>query len=234
MSPWSRRTTWPSFKSIDGIMVNFSNTRPILGERALGRKHALEPRLRLRRMIHRTRERFESRLDNMMRVAATDEIQMQVHPDLVSHRLHEVVDQLGLKIAHPLLADLHVVAKIRTPADIDNRGANRLVQRHRRLADAPDSRAVAERLPKRAPEHDSDVFDRVMVIYMQIARGLDCEIEKSVAGETLKHMIEEWNPGSRLATPRAVKREIHGHRSLASLALDRGAAARSSSLTSVS
>src|SRR5258708_33831299 len=156
MSPWSRRTTWPSFKSIDGITVNVSNTRPILGERALGRKHALEPRLRLRRMIHRTRERLESRLDNMMRVAAADQIQMQVHPDLVSHRLHEVVDQLGLKIAHSLLADLHVVAEIRTPADIDNRSADRLVQWHRRFPEALDPRAVAERLAKRAPEHDSD------------------------------------------------------------------------------
>ncbi len=101
---------------------------PILGERALGRKHALKPRLRLSRMIHRARERFESRFNNMMRIATADEIQMQVHPDLVSHRLHEVVDQLGLKIAHSLLADLHVVAEIRTPADIDNRSADRLVQ----------------------------------------------------------------------------------------------------------
>src|SRR5258708_28388510 len=83
-------------------------------------------------------------------------------PDLVSHRLHEVVDQFGLKIAHPLLADLHVVAKIRTPADIDNRGADRFVQRHRRLAEAPDSRAVAQPLPNRPPTRAPDRAGRML------------------------------------------------------------------------
>src|SRR5216684_7982885 len=108
-------------------------------------------------MVHRARERFESRLDNMMRIASADQVQMQVHPDLVSQRLHEVVNQLGLKIAHSLLANLHVVAEVRASADIDNRGADRLVQRHRGLAETPDPRAVAKRLAKRASEHDSDV-----------------------------------------------------------------------------
>src|SRR5258708_2196024 len=209
MSPCRRRTTLPVFRSIDGMTVKLSNTGPSpdaapLSQRALGREHALKPRLRRRRLIHRTRKRFEGGLDNMMRVAAAEQVEMQVHPDLVGHRLHKVVDQLGLKIADPLLANLHVVAKIRAPADIDNRGADRLVQRHRRFAEALDSRAVAERLPKRAPEHDSNVFDRVMVIYMQIAVGRDFKIEESMAGEALKHVIEEGNPGPGLTASRAV------------------------------
>src|SRR5260370_34757002 len=135
---------------MDGMTVKPSNTGPSpdaapLSQRALGREHALKPRLRRRRLIHRTRERLKGGLDNMMRVAATQQVEMQVHANLVGHRLHKVVNQLGLKIADPLLTDLHVVAKIRTPADIDNRGADRLVQRHRRLAEALDSRAIAER-----------------------------------------------------------------------------------------
>jgi hypothetical protein len=67
-----------------------------------------------------------------------------------------------------------------------------------------------------------------MVIYMQIALSLDREIEESMAGETLEHVIEERNAGASLSASRAVKREINRHRSLASLALDCGDAARSS------
>ena len=55
------------------------------------------------RLVHRARQRFEGRLDNMMRIAAAEQVQMQVHADLVAQRLHEVVHQLGLEGADPLL-----------------------------------------------------------------------------------------------------------------------------------
>src|SRR5258708_35823211 len=98
MSPWRRRTTSPVFRSIDGMMVKLSNTCPSpdaapLSQRALGREHALKPRLRRCRLIHRTRERLKGGLDNMMRIAAAQQVAMQGHPDLVGHRLHKVVNQ---------------------------------------------------------------------------------------------------------------------------------------------
>ena len=40
----------------------------------------------------------------------------------------------------------------------------------------------------------------MMVVYMQIAGGLDLQIEESMAREALEHVIEERHPG--LASPR--------------------------------
>src|SRR5579863_5106546 len=92
MSPWRRRTTKPSLRSIDGITVKLSNTRRVsdemLGQRALGRENAGEPRFRRGRLVHRAGQRLEGGLDDVMRIAAADQVEMQVHPDLVGQRLH--------------------------------------------------------------------------------------------------------------------------------------------------
>ena len=90
----------------------------------------------------------------------------------------------------------------------------------------PTRAAVAKRIAKRAPQHNPDILDRVMVIYMQIAISLDREIEESVAGETLEHVIEERNAGLRLAASGTVELERDRHRSLAGLALNLGATLR--------
>src|SRR3984957_7359462 len=177
-------------------------------------------------MVHRTRQRLERSLDDVMRVAAAHQVEVQVHADLVGQRFHEVVDQLGLEIAYPLLADRHVVAEVRAAADIDNRRADRLILRHGRRPEALVSCAVAESLSK-CPAHDHpDVLDRVMVIYMQIAGGLDLQVEESVASEALDHVIEERHPGFCLAAPCPVELERNSHRSLARLTLDLGSPLR--------
>src|SRR5258708_575214 len=119
-----------------------------------------------------------------MGIAAADEIEMEVHPDLVAEGLHEIVHQLRLESAHPLLRDRHVVGEVASTADVDNNRAQRFVQRHHRLAEAPNARAIAERLAKGAPEHDADVLDRVMLVDMEVAACLDHEIEETMAGGT--------------------------------------------------
>src|SRR5258708_6762098 len=141
-------------------------------------------------MVHRARQRLERRLDDMMRIAAAHQVEVQVHPDFISQRFHEIVHQLSLEVADPLLADRDVVSEVRAPADIDNRGTDGLVKRHGGLAEALDSSAITERLSKRSAHDHPNVFDRVMVIDMQIATGLDLQVEESVAREALEHVVE--------------------------------------------
>src|SRR5271155_5788885 len=219
MSPCSRRTTCPPFRSIEGITVNFSNNG-LVAERALGRERARQPRLATGRMVHRARQRLEGRLDNVMRVAAADQVEVQVHSDFVGQRLHKVVHQLGLEVADSLLADGDVVAEVRAPADIDNRRTDGLVERHRRFAEALDPRTISQRIPKRPPDDDPHVFDRMMVVYVQIAAGGDLQIEESVARKALEHVIEERHARFRVAATGAVELERDSHGSLARLALD--------------
>src|SRR5260370_42062523 len=145
---------------------------------------------------------------------------MQVHADFVAERLHKIAHQHGLKLAHALLLYRDVVREVHAPADIDHRAAERLIERHDRVAKPPDTRTIAERLAKRAAHHDPDVLDRVMLVDMEIAARLDHQIEEAMAREALEHMVEERHAGMNFDAPRTVQRERHRDRRLARLALD--------------
>src|SRR5208283_1340115 len=83
-----------------------------------------------------------------------------------------------------------------------------------------------QRLPKRPAHHHPNILDSVMVIYMQIARGLDLQVEEAMAREALQHVIEERNSRLCVAAPCPVEFERHRDRSLARLSLDLRAALR--------
>ena len=48
------------------------------------------------------------------------------------------------------------------------------------------------------PEHDADVFHRVVLIHIQIALGVQLQIEAAMLGEQLQHVIEETDTGGDL------------------------------------
>src|SRR5437899_11839769 len=105
---------------------------------------------------------------------------MKIHSGLVGQRLHEVVDQQSLEVADALLLDSKIVVEVGTAADIDHRGAERLVERHGRITESSDPRAVAQRLSESAAEHDADIFNGMMLVDVEIAGGLDLEVEEAV------------------------------------------------------
>src|SRR6266851_6877707 len=145
---------------------------------------------------------------------------MEVHADFVAERLHKIVYQHGLKLPHPLLLYRDVVREVDAPADIDHRAAERLIERHDRVAKPPNTRTIAERLAKRAAHHDPHILDRVMLIDMEVAARLDHQIEEAMAREAFEHMVEKRHAGMNFAAPRTVQREHHRDRRLARLALD--------------
>src|SRR5579884_2574084 len=163
----------------------------------------------------------------MMGVAAGAQVQMKVHADLVAQPLHEIVHQLGLKGADPLLLNRNVVGEKDPPADIHHGLAQRFVERHYGTAEAADSRAIAERLAERASQHDPDVLDRVMLVDMQVAARVEFEIEEAMTREALEHVIEEGHPGRDLGSALAVERKFDCDLGLTRAALDPGAAGRS-------
>src|SRR5579875_1236846 len=131
--------------------------------------------------------------------------------------------QLGLKLPHPLVFDCNVVGQVGTPAEIDHHRAQSLVQWHGGVTEALNPGPFGQRLMKGASNHDSDVLYRMMVVDGQVAGGVDCEVEKAVAGEAVEHMIQERNPGGDFAAAVAVKCQFQMDRGLACLAFDHGA-----------
>src|ERR1700722_11360131 len=78
---------------------------------------------------------------------------------------------------------------------------------------AGDARHVAERLLHRLAERNTDIFSGVMMIDVEVAFGLDLDIDPRMPRQEIKHVIEEADTGRDRRTALAV--EVDGN-------LDRG------------
>ena len=114
---------------------------------------------------------------------------MQVGARARGKRLKEILEQLDRQVAD---ADIpprrlgeprRIEHKVRAPAQVDRRQRQAFVHGHDKVAGAVDSLFVAERLPHGLPEHDADVFDRMMLVDVQVAARFEFEVEGAVPVE---------------------------------------------------
>src|SRR3546814_12350648 len=81
------------------------------------------------------------------------------------------------------------------------------VHRNERLTIAPDALALAQGLGHRLADHDAAVLGGVVTVDMQIALGLQRDVDQAVAGELLEHVVEEADAGRHLVGAGAVRWE---------------------------
>ena len=82
---------------------------------------------------------------------------------------------------------------------------------------------VASRLGERLTEGDADVLDRVVRVDVQIALGVDIEVDEAVARDLVEHVFQKWNPGLEAGHAGAV--QIHADRDLGFFGISRDAGA---------
>jgi hypothetical protein len=80
-----------------------------------------------------------------------------------------------------------------------------LVHRQVRAGVARDPLLVAERLHHRLAQHDAGVLGRVVEVDVQVALGLQRDIDQRVAGQLLQHVVEEADAGRNVVGARAVE-----------------------------
>jgi hypothetical protein len=90
------------------------------------------------------------------------------------------------------------------------------------VAVARDALLVADRLRHRLAERDADVLDRVVAVDVQVARGLDLEVDQPVAGDLVEHVVEEADAGGELGRAAAVEVDAHADLRLGGVAPDFG------------
>src|SRR5208337_304254 len=95
--------------------------------------------------------------------------------------------------------------KISPPAQIDRTGDQRLVHRQREMAVAANSGPIAQGLTYGQPQADADVLDGVMLIDVQVALGLDNQVNGGMLGQEREHVIEEADASRDLAAAAAVE-----------------------------
>ena len=107
----------------------------------------------------------------------------------------------------PIIPDLNgtFITRPGAAGEIDHHPRQRLVERHVGVAVADQAALVADRLADRLAEGDADVLDGVVAVDVQVALGLDLEIDQAVAGDLLEHVVEEADAGGELGGAGAVE-----------------------------
>ena len=95
-------------------------------------------------------------------------------------------------------------------ADVDDGRGERLVHRHRALPEPGDAGPVAERLGERGAEDERDVLDGVVLVDLEVAVGVDGEVEQAVVGERAEEVVEEPDARVDAGVARAVEAERDG------------------------
>ena len=70
-----------------------------------------------------------------------------------------------------------------------------------------DPGAVAERLGERGAEDERDVLDRVVLVDLEVAVGVDRQVEQAVVGERAEQVVVEADPGVDRGVAGAVEAE---------------------------
>ena len=151
-------------------------------------------RIRFGGHAQRAREGLENRLALVMGVVAAQVVDVQRHLRMVDEALEELVRQVDVELADHRAGERHVPFEARSAGEIHHHARQRLVERHVGMAVAADASLVADRCCHRLAESDADVLDRVMGVDVQVALGLDRQVDRAVAGDLVEHVIEERTP----------------------------------------
>ena len=108
-----------------------------------------------------------------------------------NHSLH----QLGVEGADLVARELDLEHQERPARDVDRDAGQRLVHRQMHVGIAGDALHVAERLLHRLAERDADVLGGVVVVDVQVALGLDRDVDARMARQQVEHVVEEADAG---------------------------------------
>src|SRR5207248_4170612 len=128
----------------------------------------------------------------------------------------EFLSQLGVerRRAQGLRRRLDLVGQEGPTREVEGDVDQRLVQRQGDRREAPDAGLVAQGVGQHLTERDPDVFDRVVGVDVEVALGLDGEVEAAVLAELGEHVVEEGEAGADLGLPLPVDGETDADRRL--------------------
>jgi hypothetical protein len=118
---------------------------------------------------------------------------MNIRASGLRETLEEVLYQLGLKSSHGSSREFGIHYAESTPPKIDRGGSEGFVHGHQEIPGAKNATFVSQRSIHRLTEGNAHVFDGVVLVYLQIAGGLQAEIEGAVACDEIQHVIEKSN-----------------------------------------
>jgi hypothetical protein len=174
-------------------------------QRALGARHAGNSRVGLDGHAQRPGGRLKNRLGNVMAIAAIMHDDVQIALGVRRKGLPEIGNKLGIELADFLCGELGLKNEKRTAAEIERNGRKRFVHRERKMSITTDAAFIAQRIAHGLAQANADVLDRVVLIDIQIANGVEREIERGVFGQKREHVVEKPDAGGDLRRSAAVE-----------------------------
>src|SRR5262249_4379230 len=132
---------------------------------------------------------FEDGFDLVVIGAAVEHASVEVGAGMIDEAAEEILDQLGLEVAHEADADQVSVDERRAASESYRYHREGLIHRQNEVAGPVDAFAVAEGARETLAEHDAGVLDGVVLVHVEIAPGFDVQIETPMLREKLEHMI---------------------------------------------
>src|SRR6516225_9516769 len=123
--------------------------------------------------------------------------------------LKKIFDEFGLKIPDTRGREPRLDHAKRAPPQIDRGRRQSFIHWHEEITGTQDAPSVAERCVDRFTECNSNIFDRVMLIHVEVARCCEPEVKTAVTRHQFKHMIEEKNPCGNPGLAVAIEIQAH-------------------------
>ena len=114
---------------------------------------------------------------------------------MIHEPLEELVDEIDIELTDQRASKGNIELEAGAAREIDHHPRQRFVERHVGMTVPAHTALVPDCAGDRLPERDADILHRVVGINVQIAGGLDLEIDQAMAGDLVEHVIEETDPG---------------------------------------
>lgn len=157
-----------------------------------------------------------------MTVDAAQIVDVQRHFRVIDKAAKKLTEQIDIEGADLCAGKRHVQFETGTTGEIDNDTRQRLIERHIGVAVTGHALFVADGFIDSLTERNTDIFDRVVRIDMQVALGFDVDIDQAVAGDLINHVIEERYAGVETRFTAAIEIDGYGDLRLQRVAGDSG------------
>ena len=131
----------------------------------------------------------------MVGVFTMQQVDMQGGTGVEAEGPQEFLGQTAVEGSELLVRYRHAIMKIGPVGEIYHNPYQGLIHRHMTAPVAPDAALVMERPGKRLAKADADILDRVMIVDLGVAIGLEFQIEESMDSKQGQHMVQEWHTG---------------------------------------
>ena len=157
--------------------------------------------------LQRTGQSFEDTLNLMMFILSLC-LDIQIHQSRIAQRLKEMEEHLGRHFANLFALKLRIPHQPGTATKIETDLAEAIIHRQG-IAVTLDAPLTAQRLIEALAQRQTGVFNRVVLIDVEVAFHLNLQVDVTMFCNLLQHVIKEAQSGGDLAFARSIQVKRH-------------------------